>query len=128
MSITKTVPPNDHLISLQKAIDMTTRYRRDKETVLAPEYRSQNILPNSETFNRSAIEKLLTETSCAAVRIYYGMDETLKSHAIIVGVNELNEDILPALSSNNLAASDEPILEEGQRCPDICPPTSPLNT
>lgn len=128
MSITKTLPTNDHLISLQKAIEMTTRYRQDKETVLAPEYRGQIILPNSETFNRAAIEKLLAETGCAAVRIYYGMDETLKTHAIIVGVNESNEDILASSSSNNLAASDEPILEEGQRCPDICPPKSPLNT
>jgi hypothetical protein len=128
MSITKTLPTNDYLISLQKAIEMTTRYRQDKETVLAQEYKGQNILPNSETFNRAAIEKLLAETSCAAIRIYYGMDETLKSHAILVGVNELNEDILPSSSSNNLTGSDEPILEEGQRCPDICPPKSPLNT
>lgn len=127
MSITKTLPENDHLISLQKAVEMTTRYRREKETILASQYQEQNILPNSETFNRAGIEKLLAETNCAGIRIYYGMDETLKSHAILVGVNKANEDILP-LSSNSLSGTDEPILEEGQRCPDICPPKSPLNT
>jgi hypothetical protein len=127
MSITKSLPTNDHIISLQKAVEMTTRYRQDKETILAAEYKSQNILPLSETFNRTAIEKLLSETNCAGIRIYYGMDENLKSHAILVGVNASNEDILPS-SAATLSGSDEVILEEGQRCPDICPEDSPLNT
>ena len=127
MSTTKTLPTNDHLISLQRAVDMTTRYRRNKETVLAQEYKDKNILPTSETFSRSAIEKLLSEKDCAAVRIYYGMDETERSHAILVGVNPSNEDILPS-SANTLSTSDEVILEEGQRCPDICPEKSPLNS
>jgi len=127
MSITKSLPSNGHVISLQHAIEMTSHYRRNKETILAKEYKDQSILPNSETFNRSAIEKLLSETDCAAIRIYYGMDGSLKSHAILVGVNTSNEDILPS-SGNTLSASEEVILEEGQRCPDICPPKSPLNT
>lgn len=127
MSIIKTLPTNDHFISLQHAAEMTTRYRQNKEEILAPAYQAQNILPNSETFNRAAIEKLLSGKDCAAIRIYYGMDESLKSHAILVGVNEMNEDILPSFS-NQLTGTNEPIVEEGQRCPDFCPPGSPLNT
>ena len=104
---------------------MTTLYRADKEAILATEYQNQNILPNSETFNRNAFETLLAKAGCAGLRIYYGMDEDLKLHAIAVAVNEDNEDILPALVS--AAAIDEDIVEEGQRCPDLCPPPSPLN-
>ena len=127
MNTIKTLPTNDHLISLQHAVDMTARYRLNKEAILATEYRDKDILPISETFNRSAIEKLLSEKDCAAIRIYYGMDETERSHAILVGVNASNEDILPS-STNTLSESDEVILEEGQRCPDICPEKSPLNS
>jgi hypothetical protein len=79
------------------------------------------------------------------VRIYYGMDDTLGLHAIIVGVDAQNRDILPAattsttLSSSTLSTAtttedgvttDETgiILDEGIRCPPTCPPPSDMNT
>lgn len=128
MNSTKTIPvPGSHFIPLQKAVEMTTLYRQHNENILAPEYRKQNILPRSETFNRHAIEKLLAETNCAGIRIYYGMDASLKIHAILVAVNDSNEDILPA-QSNQPQSAGTVILEEGQRCPDICPEKSPLNS
>lgn len=128
MSITKTIPvPGSHFIPLQQAVEMTTLFRQQNENILAPEYRKQNILAHSETFNRHAFEKLLAETSCAGIRIYYGMDEKLKVHAILVGVNGSNEDILPPQSDQ--PQSTAPVIaEEGQRCPDICPEKSPLNS
>lgn len=126
MSQTNSLPPaNAHFISLNQAIDMTTLYRADKEVILATDYQNQNILPNSETFNRNAFDTLLAKEGCAGLRIYYGMDENLKLHAIIVAVNAANEDILPALAS--VIVNEEDIVEEGQRCPDLCPPPSPLN-
>ncbi len=126
MSQTNSLPPaNVHFISLNKAIDMTTRYRADKEAILATAWQNQNILPDSETFNRTAFDTLLAKEGCAGLRIYYGMDEDLKLHAIIVAANEENEDILPVLTT--VALTGEDIVEEGQRCPDLCPPPSPLN-
>ena len=126
MSQTNSLPPaNAHFISLNQAIDMTTLYKSDKEAILATAYQNQNILPDSETFNRNAFDTLLAKEGCAGLRIYYGMDENLKVHALIVAVNEDNEDILPALASPTVI--DEDIVEEGQRCPDLCPPPSPLN-
>jgi hypothetical protein len=104
---------------------MTTQYRSDKEAILATAYQYQNILPGSETFNRNAFDSLLAKEGCAGLRIYYGMDENLKVHAVIVAVNEDNEDILPG--ENTLTENGEDIVEEGQRCPVICPPSSPLN-
>lgn len=118
---------NDHLISLQTAIDMTTAYRTNREAILDENYRNREILPLSETFNRTAIDALLSEDGCAGVRIYFGMDEWEKVHCILVGVTENNEDILPGVSVT--ADEDDPvIIEVGQRCPPTCPPASDLNT
>ena len=126
MSISNSLPTaNAHFISLGQAIDMTTQYRSDKETILATAYQNQDILPESETFNRNAFDTLLAKEGCEGIRIYYGMDENLKVHAIAVPVNENNEDILP--DHDTLTESNEDIVEEGQRCPPICPPPSPLN-
>jgi hypothetical protein len=126
MSVITTLPTTDHRISLQIAEQMTGRYRANYESILAPEHRGKNLLAKNETFNRAAIEQLLSIKDCAGMRIYYGMDDSLQCHAILVGVNESNEDIL-SLSVTMQSTNDEPIFQEGQRCPDFCPPDSPLN-
>ena len=120
------IPGKSHFISLQQAIDMTRLYRKEKGNILEPDYRGKNILANCETFNREALDYLLAEKGCAGIRIYYGMDAELKVHAILVGVNELNEDMLPPLSAK-LGEEGDQIAEDSQRCPDECPPDSPLN-
>lgn len=113
-------------ISLQQAIDMTTLYRKEKENILSPEYKNKNILCRSETFNRDVFDSVLAQEGCRGLRIYYGMDESLQVHAIVVGVNEKNEDMLPAAA---LATEDDNpgIIENGARCPEECPEESPLN-
>lgn len=116
----------NQFISLQQAINMTTLYRSERENILASPYMGQNILALSETFNRSVFDTLLAKPGCVSIRIYYGMDPSLKVHAILVPVNENNEDILPA-SSVALTDPGEDIGEQGQRCPEECPPDSPLN-
>jgi hypothetical protein len=119
--------PN-HLISLDAAKEMTALYRREMNTILAEPFRDQGILAVSETFDRAAFDTLLSEAGCAAVRIYYGMSADLKVHAVVVGVNSNNEDILPS-SANSLANDDDGpvILEESQRDPMFDTPPSPLN-
>ena len=118
--------PTDHLISLQTGIDMTTLYRQEKENILATAYKNQNILPLSETFERAAIDAILGQTGCTALRIYYGMSEDLKVHAILVGSNENNEDILPS-TNNSLTDPVDIIAEQSIRCPEECPEPSVLN-
>ena len=112
-------------IPLQQAIDMTTLYRKEKENILADPYKNQNILCISETIDRDVFDALLAKPDCMKLRIYYGMDESLQVHAIIIPVNAKNEDIFPspgaALSGGNDAG------EESIRCPPICPTSSPLN-
>ncbi|HEU5051885.1 MAG TPA: hypothetical protein VFT78_02165 [Hanamia sp.] len=120
--------PTNHFIPLEQAKTMTSLYRGEMNNILAAPYQGKGILPVCETFDRAAFDTLLAETGCTAVRIYYGMSDDLKVHAVVVGVNSNNEDILPA-AGNTLGTEEDPvILEEATRCPDDCPPDSPINS
>lgn len=125
---TTTIPnANSHLISLSTATDLTDRYRSNRNSILQTTYQGSDLLPLSETFNVQDINLLTSQEGCEAIRIYYGMTDNLQVHAILVAVDEGNADILPdALESSN--AEENIILEEGQRCPSICPSESPLNS
>lgn len=119
----------NHFITVPEAAAMTSRYRNQKENILKTEYQGQNILCYSETFHRAAFDTLLGKAGCQSLRIYYGMAEDLKIHAIIVGVDSQNADILPeANSSFALTDDDDSVFDRGIRCPDLCPDPSPLNT
>ena len=115
------------LISLSKAIAMTTLYRNEKENILAPAYQNKNILCKCESFDRTDFDAILANKECVGLRIYYGMDEEKKVHAIIVGYNAKDEDILPVVSTALLDPPLGEIIDNGKRCPVDCPPTSPLN-
>ena len=114
-----------NFISLQKAIEMTTLYRTQMDTILADEYKGQDILVRSEVFSKEQVEKLLAKPGCGFLRIYYGMSQDLKIHALLVGVDKNGADILNSNPSNN---EEEDVLEEAKRCPPYCPVPSPLNS
>lgn len=120
----------NHFITLEKAKDMTTLYRNERENLLKDMYQGQNILPICESFDRAAFDRLLSETNCAGVRIYYGLDDAMRLHAVVVGYDENDADILPGNTSALSTNEDdfEGVVEEGSRCPDMCPPTSDLNS
>ena len=127
---TSLLPGVNHFISLNQAVAMTTLYRSEKENILIPEDRDKGILPICETFDRGAFDYLLAEEGCMGIRLYYSMDDQLKVHIITVGVNADGEDMLPSattIASLAPTGGDNGIVEEGQRCPDDCPPDSPLN-
>lgn len=109
-----------HFISLSVAEVMTEKYRANKEDILKTQHQNLNILPLSETFAKAAFQALLNKSGCESLRIYYGMDDELKIHAIIVAVDEDNNDILNSQSDD--------IVDNGNRCPDLCPSLSPLNS
>ena len=106
----------NHEISLQTAIEMTKLYGANRPANF----------PLSESFEISAVQKLLSTEGAAFLRVYYGMKENKEVDAILVAANAEGEDILP--STTILAASDEKpvILEDGFRCPEFCPGDSPL--
>ncbi len=115
-----------HSITLEAAAAMTRRYRANREAVLLPAHQGKNLLPLSETFDRAAIDSVLVQPGCVALRIYYGMDEELKLHAIVVAADKDNADILPVAKTDD-DDDDEGIAENANRCPPLCPPSSPLN-
>jgi len=108
---------NTHEISLQTAIDMTTLYRANRPSNF----------PICETFEIDAVNKLLATDGCAFFRIYYGMKENDDVDAILVAANADGEDILPSSVAAGLSDGEAIILEDGIRCPEACPPDSPLN-
>lgn len=123
MSNQELLPGHNHFISLSTAQAMTARFRAEKENILLPAYRGQNILSICETFNRSPFDSVLAEEGCVGLRIYFGMEEDLKIKVIIVGVDADNKDILPA-SARQQRTQDDPdtgIIELGRPCPDFCP-------
>jgi hypothetical protein len=120
---TKSVFMN-HFITLQEAVTMTSLYRTEKENILKTQFQSQDVLPLSEAFERGAFDTVLAKSGCEGLRIYYGMDENLKIHAIIVGVDADGRDMVPEES----ILEGEDIIEKGNRCPDLCPDESPLNS
>ena len=131
-----------HKITLGRAKQMTRRYREYKDEILKPEFSGRDILANSDTISREALERLLAQPGCVAMRIYYGMNDQMHIKPILVGVNENNEDMLrvqaaPTIGSISTlsTASIEPItptetegeiLDEMTRCPPGCA-TSELN-
>lgn len=130
---------SQHFISLEKAKAMTAKYRSKQNHFVKEGLRSKTILPISETFSRDAFDKVLSQPGCTGLRIYYGMDDNDGIHAIIVGINEKNEDMLPASSpaaevsaDNNTASITSNdggnIIEESKSCPPLCGTTSPLNS
>jgi hypothetical protein len=110
----------NHQISLQQAIDMTTRFRANRPANF----------PVCETFELSAVQQLLAANGCTYLRIYLGMKENNEVDVILVAADADGADILPAAdaTSSALTTGDPTLLEDGYRCPPNCPKLSPLNS
>jgi hypothetical protein len=113
----------NHSISLNNAKQMIADFKANREEILAEEYQGKNILAYSETFSVDAVLTLIANPICRKVRIYYGMDSEKKVHAILVGVDIDDKDILPI----DPGVDTTLIIEDGQRCPTLCPASSELN-
>jgi hypothetical protein len=117
---------NDHSISLEEAKKMIKKFRDEKDKIVKDEHRGKHLLPNCESFDRTAFDALLRREDCKGVRIYYGMKETSHIHAVIVGIDADGKDILPVAGAA-MDSIDPPIIDKGLPCPDHCPDTSDLN-
>jgi len=115
-----------NLIPLSEAVKMTSIFRTDSNSVLDPAYQDMGILPTCESFDKSCFVKLFTDINCVGVRVYLAMDERLRVKLVIVGVNAQNEDVYIKLNPNE-PLEESYVIENGVRCPDSCPPASPLN-
>ncbi len=124
----------DQFISLDKAKKLLGKFKKDKDKVLKDEFKGKNILPDSETFEWAPINTLMNLPKCTGLRIYFGMEEDDKVSLVIVGVDENGMDILDpiALNTTSLASDStvmtDPIVENGTKCPPVCPVNSSLNS
>jgi len=118
----------DHSIKLDEAKKMTRKFRTEKDKIVKDEFKGKHFLPNCESFDRGAFDKLLQREDCKGIRIYYGMkQEDQRVHAIIVGFDSEGKDILPT-AGVIMDATDPIVVEDGLPCPAYCPPPSDLNT
>jgi hypothetical protein len=107
-----------HSISLGEAVELTTRYR---------ENRPQNF-PICETFDKESIRKMLSYEGATGMRIYLGEKEDGNVCTVICAVDTTGNDILPPPNASNKTNEDDAlILDDAIRCPELCPPPSPLN-
>lgn len=117
-----------NLIPLSRAKRLQALFKEKKGQLIHPKITATDVIPDSETFNRKAIERLLALPGCVGIRIYTGLDDELKLHSILVGVNEKGEDLtIPSTTVGLDAAEEDVVVEDAIRCPPNCPPPSDLN-
>lgn len=110
----KTTP---HSISLSEAIELTSRFRANRPSNLAL----------SETFDKNSVLAMLSVPDSAQMRIYLGEKANGEICSVLVAADAAGNDLLPPISSERDGEDDTLILEDAIRCPQLCPPPSPLN-
>jgi len=91
---------------------MTRRYREHQ----LPNY------PRSESFGIDDVKRLLSVAGASALRIYYGLNENGEFCSILVAADASGNNILPAQADKLAGKPGDPvILDDGIRCPPICP-------
>lgn len=99
------IPPSDHAISLEDAIDIRKRHEGEEKPKRWPVM----------TFHRHAYERILGQPGCAAIRIYPARHPDGRLTVVMVGVDEQGADMTQG------ALAQEPFL-----CPPYCDEDSPL--
>lgn len=72
-------------------------------------------------FGRDIIEKILKETSCLGIRIYYAIDDAGAKQLILVGADDNGNNLLP--DQRPLSGEGNIIADASFPCPSYCPPT-----
>lgn len=113
-----------NLVPVSRANEMIALYRENKETILAPNYKKTDVLAFSETFNADDVRLLLSQPGCVGFRVRYGMDDKLWLHAILVGVDANDNDIIIQNPGFGLKDDEGYVVEDATRCPPDCPTLS----
>lgn len=106
-----------HQISLEQAIALTTRYRKNPVSDA----------PFSETYDAASVQALLNQRGSQSFRLYLGRKPDQRICTVLVAVDANGHDILPPTGLVTLSDDEGIILEDAIQCPPICPPPSPLN-
>jgi hypothetical protein len=110
-----------HAISLEEATELTGNFRANP----APD------LATCETFDKNSVIQMLSAPGAVSLRIYSGRKVNQQICAVMCAVDEHGADILPEQNKVGGEIQDGEdeilILEDSHRCPELCPPPSPLN-
>lgn len=137
----------NHVIPLGLAIQYTKDFRRTIDTfnTKCPGFKDSLQFGRSEAFNTDSYDLLLSQKDsvgrlAAGIRIYYGLDKEGKMRLVLVPYDVNGNDILHHLISadstktpaggaktESLTVDGPQALEDGTRCPPVCPPPGPLN-
>lgn len=73
-------------------------------------------------FGGNIIHKVLKETGCVGIRVYYAIDNKGQKQLLIVGVDENGDNLLPAknVASGEEDPDDNIIVDLSTPCPDFC--------
>ncbi|MCX6121107.1 MAG: hypothetical protein NTX44_05765 [Ignavibacteriales bacterium] len=94
-----------HEISLDEA---KKHIQRHKKNPIHPKH-------HGGSFDRAAIDKILAQTGCKALRIYHGKNEDGTPSLVLVGIDAAGKDMTKAV-----------IMEGIQPCPPFCDKSSEL--
>lgn len=109
-----------HQITLEQAIELTTRYRNNPVADMAL----------SETFEAASVSAMLNQPGCQSMRIYLGRKADNSICSVLVAADAEGHDILPPITSQQSSGNGDDegiILEDAFRCPPVCAEPSPLN-
>jgi hypothetical protein len=95
----------NHVISIEQAAKYVQNFKN------AP--RTPGV--KGEHFGRNIFEKILAQSGCVGIRIYYGQDDNGTSNMVMVGVDNRGNDITGGVYG-----------ELGIPCPPFCPEPNPL--
>lgn len=99
--------PRDHRIPLDKAAELTRRYR-------------DSIVPGTPIagmYHRAVIDELLAQKECVGVRFYFGREPDSSLTFVVVGVDKDGNDLVNGV-----------IAEDHFPCPPVCGAANPLNS
>lgn len=94
----------DHRISLAEASELTRGHR----SANAAE-------PKGHLFHREALDSILAQSGCSAIRIYRGRGKGGEHHLVLVGVDGEGKDMVQG-----------GVMERCAPCPPFCDEASPL--
>lgn len=114
--------PNNtpHSISLEEAIELTSRFRANRPS----------FMPICETYDKASVLEMLNVESAVKLRVYMGEKSNGNVCTVLVAADEQGNDILPVQEDpipSLVMDEDALILDDAIRCPELCPPYSPLN-
>ncbi|MFN0180520.1 MAG: hypothetical protein ACKVZ0_17100 [Gemmatimonadales bacterium] len=99
-------PPRDHSVTIAAAAESTKRYRDQAEPTAS----------RATLFHRAAVDAVLAQTGCVAVRLYYGRGVAGEAELVMVGVDGNGNDLTGGA-----------IMDIIFPCPPYCGIANPLN-